>query len=886
MDIRFFVEYFAAAGETLHITSEQFGSLPMRESSAGCWEAEVTAAADDMPLQYAYSVKIDGDERRREWSGHRLHLSTEADKYLIYDSWNDIPDDMHYRSTAFAEAIFARREQTAEVRMAPGDIVLKVEAPSLRPWQRLAVAGGCELLGGWNPDKAAAMTYAGCGKWCVSLDAKLLGAGFEYKIIVMDSRTGRLAAWETGDNRYCSIAAAADTCTIVSGLRLRDPLPAWRGAGTAIPVFSLRSEKSFGVGEFADLKLMVDWAAATGQSVVQILPVNDTTMYGTWQDSYPYNANSTFALHPQYLRLTGIGEFVSERSRSEYERLQRELNSLTQIDYVRVNDAKQRFLRELFAAYGRQTFQSKEFRGYYNDNRSWLVPYSAYCALRDKFRTPEFTSWGDYATYDTGRIEAAVAEGGELHDGAAFAVFVQYHLHRQLAEVRDYAHSRGIVLKGDIPIGISRTSADAWSEPALFNMDSQAGAPPDDFSVTGQNWGFPTYDWQTMAADGYGWWRARFRNMAKYFDAYRIDHILGFFRIWEIPADSLRGILGHFNPALPFSADDIRERGLRFNPRRHAEPYLYVHMLPAVFGSYADDARRDYLDVDEYGRCTLRGCVATQRDVAALFAGKDDERSYRLRDGFMRIIEDVLFVEDPRAAGMYHPRIAAHETFSYRALPENEKQAFDRMYDDFFYHRHDAFWRDTALQRLAPLIASTGMLVCGEDLGMIPHCVPEVMAQLQILSLEIQRMPKKAGESFGDMRRYPYLSVCTTSTHDMTPLRAWWEQERERSREYYNEVLHGEGEAPYYCEPWLCGRIVELHLQSSSMLTVLPLQDWLSVDGLLRRDDPQAERINIPADPRHYWRYRMHLTLEELLAADEFNGRIRDMVCSSGRYEE
>ena len=175
------------------------------------------------------------------------------------------------------------------------------------------------------------------------------------------------------------------------------------------------------------------------------------------------------------------------------------------------------------------------------------------------------------------------------------------------------------------------------------------------------------------------------------------------------------------------------------------------------------------------------------------------------------------------------------------------------------------------------------MLVCGEDLGMIPHCVPEVMERLQILSLEIQRMPKESWREFGDTWAYPYRSVCTTSTHDMSGIRAWWEEDRARTQRFFNEILGEQGEAPYFCEPWICEKIVELNLFSPSMLAILPLQDWLSIDGRLRLENPQEERINIPAHSRHYWRYRMHLSIEQLLEEGVFNTRLRELIERSGR---
>ncbi|MDE6857909.1 MAG: 4-alpha-glucanotransferase, partial [Alistipes sp.] len=483
----------------------------------------------------SYLVVSDGAVVRREWGEpHRLSVSPSVRRCRVHDHWADIPADKSFYSSAFTDGIFSRGGSRAKKQVHPAKdtLVLSVAAPAVRPGQVLAVAGQGDALGDWDVSEAVVMNDAEFPLWSIGLKASKLEFPFEYKFLILDAKSRDVVAWEAGDNRRCECAAPAKgECAVVAGLRFADPQPAWRGAGVAIPVFALRSEKSFGVGEFLDLELMVDWAVATGQTMIQILPINDTTMTGTWQDSYPYNANSTFALHPQFLHIPAVGK-LSKASQKRYDRLAAELNALPEIDYERVNDAKRSFLRELFDAEGAATFAEPEFKEFFDANREWLVPYAAFCALRDEFGTPEFAEWGEYARYDAARIGEYVAEGSAHHADAAFNYFVQYHLHRQITRVRNYAHSRGVVLKGDIPIGISRTSADAWLNPDLFNMDCQAGAPPDDFSVLGQNWGFPTYNWAKMAEDGYAWWQARFRKMAEYFDAYRIDHILGFFRIW------------------------------------------------------------------------------------------------------------------------------------------------------------------------------------------------------------------------------------------------------------------------------------------------------------------------------------------------------------------
>ena len=565
--------------------------------------------------------------------------------------------------------------------------------------------------------------------------------------------------------------------------------------GVAIPVFALRSQRGFGIGEFTDLQLLADWCAATGQNIIQILPINDTQWSYTWQDSYPYNAVSSFALNPIYIDLEALGM----DSYAEYHELRRELNALPQIDYERVIRSKYHFLEIYYNAYGNEILKNQDYIDFVKANSYWLPAYADYCVNRDT------------------AIWKELLMGQRCAPGKDFYYVVQYILDKQLRSAVNYIHSKGIFLKGDLPIGVNRDSVDVLQFPNLFNMDFCTGAPPDVFSDDGQNWGFPTYNWETMEADGFTWWKERLRKMSCYFDAFRIDHLLGFFRIWEIPLKAESGLLGHFSPALPYKPDDM---------------------------------------MDLYG-----------------FEFKKEFLSPANNNG-----KEVLFVADPRRKGYYHPRINGYNTIYYAGLSEEQKEAFNDLYHDFFYRRQNAFWRTSAMKKLPQLLAATNMVVCGEDLGMIPACVPQVMNKLGIMSLEIFRMPKHTDCEFDDPKRNPEMSVCTTSSHDMSPLRAWWEEDRNGvSRRYFYDYLHWEGNVPYFAEDWLIRGIIEDHLKSPSLYKIFPIQDLLALSPALRRTNPAEERINIPMNPRHYWRYRLHLNLEQLVDECAFNSELRNL---------
>lgn len=892
MKLIFKINYRTAWGERLYVVGniaalgngERSKALPLSYVGDGMWMASVSLVRMKTEICYSYFVVSDKGGIRAEWGNpHRFRKVKDAECVELSDSWQERPADKYYYSTMFSSVVFRRENRAKNVMPISQYALVRVSAPSVKPNEDLLIVGNCQMLGNWDVSKALKMSDSNYPEWRALIPLNAMKGVVEYKFVKRNRETGQ-EYWDNCDNRILDVSVPEEQkhAIIVSGLKFCDSERPWRGAGTAIPVFSIRTEDDFGVGDFLSIKKMVDWLSETGQCVLQLLPVNDTTLARTWMDSYPYNANSTFALHPMYLNLKAIGELKDINRRHYYDKIADELNSLPQVDYERVNAEKSHYAREIYDEIGGTVTQTNEFRQFVEENIYWLKNYAAFCFLRDKFGTADFSNWGENAVFNQAQIDALCeANPKEIE----FVYFVQFYLHKQLREARDYAHAHGVALKGDIPIGISRTSVDAWTNPELFNMDFQAGAPPDDFSKEGQNWGFPTYNWERMASDGFLWWKNRMRKMSEYFDLYRIDHILGFFRIWQVPISEIHGLLGRFYPALPLSVEELSNRyGFHLQSEEHLSPYITDDTVEELFGDYAEVAKSRFLRPIGNQRYALKDSVDTQRKVEMYFAGKSASSQNRIMEtALYRLIDDVLFVEDSVEKGKYHPRIAAQSTSAYAALPEAEQAAFNAAYNDFYYHRHNEYWFEEAMKKLPELVESTDMLACGEDLGMIPDCVPMAMRELQILSLEIQRMPKILGIEFGEPLRYPYLSVCTTSTHDMCGIRQWWEENHERSQRFFRIMLEQQGEAPSNAEPWICDSIVDRHLKSPAMLAILPWQDWISIDGELRHSNPCDEQINEPSNPRHYWRYRMHLTVEKLLRSAVFNSNLRNKVRNAGR---
>ena len=890
MIIHFHISYKTMFGEQIVVNiqkDDEEVKFPLTTLDGECWSYDWCVEPTQQAYTYYYSVVREGVVLKTEWLQvkHRLDMTAKkAAEYTLYDHWKVIPQDSYLYSSAFTDCINHQAPQEMKPCKYAKTVRIIVRAPQLRDGESLGLLGAGQVLGNWNLQNVVTMTQHTYNEWAVDLDAtQLQSSHLELKFVAVDKKKAQVL-WETGMNRTIDLPEMKAGDVVVYDLdQAYFALYNRKLAGTQVPVFSLRSEKSAGVGDFGDLKTMIDLVASTGQKVLQLLPINDTTITHTWTDSYPYSCISVFAIHPMYADLYALPELKDAKARAAAEKKREQLNSLSQIDYEQVNDFKINYLHQIFEQEGKKIMSGADFKAFILETQQWLVPYAQYSYLRDKNGTADFTQWPDHNVWDEAERKDLTNPETEAYKNVEFFYFVQFILNKQMQEAHEYAKAKGVILKGDIPIGVHRHSCDVWMEPKYFNMNGQAGAPPDDFSVNGQNWGFPTYNWDEMLKDGCQWWTRRFLNMSKYFDAYRIDHVLGFFRIWEIPVDSVHGLLGQFAPSLGMPREEIQGYGLNFQEDRFTRPFITDWVLDRMFHERADEVKEKYLDRLDDERYQMKPEVDTQRKVEALFADVTDEKEIWLRDGLYALISDVLFVRDRKNPELFHPRISAQLDFIYESLYDSDKVVFNRLYNDYFYRRHNQFWYGEAMKKLPKLVQATRMLVCAEDLGMVPDCVPWVMDELKILSLELQSMPKDPTVKFGHLSRNPYRSVCTIASHDMPTLRMWWDENISRTQEYYNTMLYREGPAPHPLPGWLARDIIARHLASPSMLCILSVQDWLAIDERLRLPDADAERINIPANPKHYWRYRMHLSLEELAASKEFMENITELIAQGGR---
>ncbi len=876
MKLKFTIYYHTAWGESLHVCIDfhsqdgtvRHQNLPMQTEDGERWTVETAALMSRQhPLShivYSYQVEdADGQVLRREWDmiPRCYHFDATKD-YVFPDQWHDRPLPLYLYSQAYLTTIHAQHDEQVTPLLLPlfrRTILFRVSAPQLQSGQTVAVCGSHPAIGSWSTSRYLKMHYAGQGEWMLTVNAQGWTLPIEYKFVVVDDKTHELLSWEGGDNRIVSDELIDGQVLVLYGGHLRLCEQSWRAAGVSVPVFSLRSEHSYGVGDFGDLKRLVDWAVVTGMKFIQVLPVNDTTTDGHWHDSYPYNIISAFALHPHYVDLEAAGVLTAKSQMTQFERRRQELNALSYSDYEAVDRVKNDYLQALFAQQGEQVLKTPQFQQFFADNAFWLKAYAGYWALH--------------------RPDLPEAQHAD------YVYFVQFLLHTQLKEAADYARKQGVVLKGDLPIGINHDSCDTHQHPALFHLDAQTGAPPDVYNPHGQNWGFPTYHWEKTVKRPslIEWFQARLQHMQQYFDAFRIDHILGFFRIWEIPQEAVYGVLGHFSPALPFTVNEIEYFGLSFRKELFTRPFINDRLVDRLFGIHAPYVRDNFLVRKAYGLYDLKAEYDTQRKVVARFADQHDESSLWIRDGLMQLLCDVLFVEDPRQPDMFHPRIGVLTEPIYEALSDEDKDAFMRLYNNYFFQRHSFFWGQQALHRLPAILKDCRMLVCAEDLGMLPDCVAPVLDELRILTLEVQQMPKQKGFEFSHLDANPVRSVATISTHDMAPLRLWWQESAERRQRFSVTMLQKEGRAPEQLPAHLAEEIIARHLYCPSMLCILSLQDWLAMDVELRRKNPAEERINMPSDPYNRWQYRMHLTIEELIAATKFNNKLRTMITRSKR---
>ncbi len=902
MIVSFKIDYQTIWGEKLYVggSAPEFGgwvpskAIEMNNHYPGEWEIEYNGLYIPK-LEYKYLLKDANGKVLWEWGKPRILEIDETicEEVRARDFWRAQKDlDNPFYTSAFTKVLM-RREKHEKSQQSPlpkRTLRLQLHYPKINSGYKFCVLGNQDILGNWKESEAIIMDDSDFPLWRTDIDADQVKFPLQFKYAIYDPATKRVISWEQGSNRTIRdfVCKSPKSIKIHTDEKYRHMAGHWKGVGVAVPVFSLRTENSGGIGEFPDIIKLIDWAKKTRIKLIQLLPVNDTVATHTWLDTYPYKSVSSIALNPDYVNINKIGVLEDENLLIGFVKALTGFNSLETVHYDEVHKVKSKFYKFIFDQQKDLIFKDPSFLKFIEENGEWLVPYAAFCYLRDKFGTAEFTKWPDYAVYNKQAIMDLCSPEKDHYTDIAIHYFIQYHAHKQLSEAAAYARKNRVVLKGDIPIGISPNSADAWIYPDLFNLNQQAGAPPDEFSDLGQNWGFPTYRWEKMAEDGYSWWIRRLRRMSLYFDAIRFDHIQGFFRIWEIPKEQVHGMMGHFNPALPYTRDEILDKGILFNEERFTKPYIREYFLRELFGDEKEEVKAKYLSEYEPEKYNMKTEFNTQKKIWNYFekhkvGGELSGKETRIRDGLCSLVSEVLFLRDPKRPSCFHPRFDFQDTNSYLNIKDDLRYCLDDLYIEYFFGRNEQLWRKQATTVLTALSRATDMLICGEDLGILPESVPEVMRELNILSLDIQRMPKNSTDDFANPSDASYLSVCSTSTHDTSSLRGWWEEDKTVSERYFRTILGQEGKFPEKMEPWLAREIIFRHLASPAMWTIFPIQDILAMNAKLRYNDVRGERINIPSVAQNYWRYRMYPKIEDLLSEKKFNSELASMISENGR---
>ncbi len=827
-------------------------------------------------LAYYYILKdINKADKRDLGKSRVVNLKKLEEKQVnIIDDWQEIPiEENVFNTKPFLKVFGQQKIKVKEESTKKPSHIFEVVSSRLPDNKILCISGSGKKMKDWDVEKPILLKKRK-NTWSVKLNLSKENFPIEYKFGVYEPAEKKVIYFEEGSNRILHGVDKDKLNILHQFAEFRNY--SWKGTGVNIQLSALKTEQSWGIGDFTDLNLLTDWAQTTGIKLVQLLPINDTTASHDRKDSYPYSAISAFALNPIFLNVQKLAIAASLEFPDELLKEVQELNELPNLDYEAVARIKRETILELFEK-DRLSFKDDfAYFDFFDLNRHWLVPYAAFCFLRDKYKTADFAKWKEYRSYDEDSIQELVSPDKEHYNDIAIHYFTQYHLHLQLLDAVEYAHKSGVILKGDLPIGVGRFSVDTWMHPGLFHMDMQAGAPPDAFTVKGQNWSFPTYNWELMQKNDYAWWRQRMEHMSNYFDAIRIDHILGFFRIWSIPMHAIEGIFGRFMPAWPLHPADFEKAGIYFNESRLCDPYFTDGIIHDQFGENAQWVKDHVLE-----GTGIKKAFNTQQKIAAYF--KKDPTYISVQQGLFDLLGNVVLLKDEVNTGAYHFRISMQDTTSFKHLSADDQHKLNELYRKYFFENQNELWHNEVQTKLDAIQRSSDMLICAEDLGMVPDMVEDVLKSRKILSLQVQRMPKKAGESFTHPKNAPYLSVVTPSTHDMSTLREWWEENRESTQSFYNQLLGHYGTAPFYCEPWVCKEIIHQHLNSPAMWSVFLLQDLLAMDERTRRENPAEERINIPADPNHYWNYRMHITLESLLQEETFSDGLRSMILDTGR---
>ena len=867
-------------------------------------------------IQYKYFLSGDvSDIRWEPEENHTIHLDVVSSPAYVEVSdtfrWAD-PVMSVFTRTAFVDVITKRKYPLAPPRISPNAVLpnqisvnFSVMCPHVRRNQTLAIVGSCPELGEWEPENALPLADADFPLWSGALTVSRTSFPFEYKYVIYD-KDEEDYIWESASNRIChgitsNVVDTTYPATIIASDWYVSPnAEMFKGMGIHCPLFSLRTAESCGIGQYSDVRRLVDMCRNIGATMIQLLPINDTTDKGDIHDSSPYKAISCFALHPIYINLLEILPNLPSEIYNDILSRRCEFEQRREVDYLQVYRFKMDTLHRIYSKIEADLDQNKEFKLFCSENEEWLKPYALFCYLRDENGTSNFREWHEYSYVDADDIDQLAQD---YHDQILFNYWVQYVCDRQFKASREYATASGIVLKCEIPYGVQANSAECWAHRKLFNLDSCIGAPPDSIHSEGSNFNTPSYNWEEMRADNYSWWKLRLKRCSELFHAAQLDHILGFFRTWQIPVDiSVRSILGHYSPCNPLTREELESRGL-WDIDRFVKPYVRFHTLQQKFQDEAANVAREYFtprnvnpDDDYYDfqeRCN------TELKMEELLNSTiwDEGKRNHYKSCLLQLLSNVILIQDPDDENKFYfraevtvehveqtptgPRIFPSP--SWLELDMKQRQTILEMYQDYNFARQVGIWVKEAIPKLEMLQNSSNLLLFAQETCSISNQIGHEVESKSILSLTVPRFPADSKKPFEPTTEFPYMAQCQFSLPDTSTIRGWWEENKNATLAYWQEELEEEEEpAPEFCFTNVMNKIVKKNLESKSMWCVFLLQDLVNLFDRLRRQYPDEERIYSPTK-KDMWVYRYPWTLEELVNDYDWTNVIHNLVKETKR---
>jgi 4-alpha-glucanotransferase len=650
--------------------------------------------------------------------------------------------------------------------------------------------------------------------------------------------------------------------------------------GAVVPLGALRGLGSVGVGEFPDLAEFAGLCVKMGVGLIQLLPVNDTGY-----QSSPYFALTAFALHPLYLRIGDLPE--AGPFAAQIKALGKRFNKDARFAFEPLLRAKISLLREIYGANKKEIAKKAEkggSLGAWIEANSWVKEYAVFRRLKEINEEKGWKEWSSHQHTSAKEIEALWGDK-KLLEEHLFWAWLQEALDGQFSRAAKAVSDMGILLEGDLPILINEDSADVWAHPEYFNRDLSAGAPPDMYSPDGQRWGFPTYRWDALEKNNYDWWRERLKVAEKYYKAYRIDHVLGFFRIWASSQQDNTSALGWFDPYVAITKKDfdglkLDDGRIRWLTQSHVPTGELWDALRANWGGYYNDAdiaaeaERTFTQALNRVGCeelwVFKDGIASERDIIALGL-------HPAAQGYLiKVWHNRLFVEYSK--GSYFPSWLYRNTRAYASLSGAEKEEIDALVEK---HRDDSekIWEKQGLKLLTMLKESTPMLPCAEDLGAVPGCVPRVLTKLKILGLRVVRWHRDweaGGQPYVPFEDYPELSVCTPAVHDSSTLREWWEREAEQ--EVFATFI-GVPALPRIYNPGAAKIILHKIAAAASRYRVFQIQDLLHLSPKWYAADPASERVNVPGTLNEFnWTYRLPAPIAEIANDEDLLNAVKELA--------